>query len=292
MRKSCALFLIVASLAACGSDPDREVVEAFAFRPVVRRAVELCLHRFRPGDRRTRCLCAVTHDQRWCRPDAGAPPDSGGNDGASPPDAGTAPDAAAIVDAGPPDAGEQADATAGSDAGNIPACGNTVLDPGEACDPPNFTTCDESCQSIPIVCGNGIVQPGENCEWATATLCNNCLQTACGGCFAALAGGGSLCLGLNAADSLACNKLVGCGTSGMATCAAGGAGALGCYCQFGDCSAGANGPCAAQFEALAHSSDPAIVSKQIADPTTPVGQVAASLKAFAGSSCGRTCAGL
>ena len=174
---------------------------------------------------------------------------------------------------------------------HIPTCGNLVLDPGEGCDPPNDTTCDRTCQPIPIVCGNGVVQPGETCEWTSTQLCQNCQQTSCGGCFANR-GGASACDGLSVADSLACNQLIGCANdNNTAFCAAGEPTALNCYCGVMGCSPGANGPCVAQFNALAHSTVPAVVEAQIADPSTPVGRVSKALSAFA-NSCGALCAGV
>jgi hypothetical protein len=173
---------------------------------------------------------------------------------------------------------------------HLETCGNLVIDPGETCDPPNETTCDDSCQSIPIVCGNGIVQPGESCDLGLTSpvICRNCQLTNCGGCFAQ-ASGGLGCTGLSSADSPACNALITCAATNMAFCAEAAIGAVGCYCSNASCSAGANGSCVSQFQALAHSSDPAVVLAQIADPSTPVGRVAKALNTFARSSCGSTC---
>jgi hypothetical protein len=49
---------------------------------------------------------------------------------------------------------------------NCGLCGNGTTDTaaGETCDPPNGTTCDTSCHTIAVVCGNSIVQPGEQCD--------------------------------------------------------------------------------------------------------------------------------
>ena len=180
---------------------------------------------------------------------------------------------------------------------HVPTCGNLVVDPGETCDPPNDVTCDRTCQTIPIGCGNGIVQPGELCDFDNPQLCLNCQQTACGSCFGAVGGGGvtgaaTVCSGLDVTDSLACSQLVACGTQNMAFCAGRLLpifGALGCYCNDSNCSGGANGPCAPEFEALAHSTDPAVVRALIGNPSTPVGKVAAALVGFLNSSCGSTC---
>lgn len=172
---------------------------------------------------------------------------------------------------------------------HMPTCGNGVIDPGETCDPPNFTTCDTTCNEIPIACGNAIQQPGEGCDVPNNTqLCQNCALTNCGACFGAMGGGAGLCTGLDRADTVACNLLVGCAATRMASCAY--SGALNCYCSDATCSAGANGQCAREFEALAHSSDPAVVRAQIADPSTPVGKVGVALTTFQlHSPCGVPC---
>jgi hypothetical protein len=172
------------------------------------------------------------------------------------------------------------------------SCGDLVVGPGEACDPPNGTSCDSNCQLIPIVCGNGIVQPGESCEWTNTQICQNCQQTSCGGCFVAVGGGKGVCDGLSAADSLACNQLVGCASYNMGWCVGVGTDATACYCGDQTCASGANGQCAAQFETLAHSTDPAVVRAQIADPSTPVGKVSKAITSFLHSSCGPICAGV
>jgi hypothetical protein len=67
----------------------------------------------------------------------------------------------------------------------IPRCGNLAIDSGETCDPPNGVTCDQQCQSIPIVCGNGIVQPGEACDPPNGSNCSQQCQIndlSCGEC--------------------------------------------------------------------------------------------------------------
>jgi hypothetical protein len=51
----------------------------------------------------------------------------------------------------------------------IPVCGDGLLD-GEACDPPDGTTCDTDC--TPIVCGNGDVEVGEECEPPSTATCD------------------------------------------------------------------------------------------------------------------------
>ena len=144
---------------------------------------------------------------------------------------------------------------------------------------------------LPLRGRNAIQQPGEGCDIPNNTqLCRNCSATNCGGCFTAVGGGAGLCLGLDRADTAACNLLVGCAAYNMASCANNGlTGALNCYCSDATCSAGANGPCVAEFEALAHSNDPTVVRTQIADSSTPVGKVGVALTKFLHSSCGVPC---
>lgn len=49
------------------------------------------------------------------------------------------------------------------------SCGNSVVEPGEVCDPPGVNGCNAGCKSFSPasetpVCGDGIIQPGEGCE--------------------------------------------------------------------------------------------------------------------------------
>lgn len=178
----------------------------------------------------------------------------------------------------------------------VPICGNLALDPGEGCDPPNDTTCDRSCQPIPIACGNGIVQGIETCDYGTTTpaICRNCQSTNCGGCFAAVGGGARVCSGLDVPDTQACSALVTCTANNMGFCA--NVTGAACYCTAAAtqppssaCAAGPDGPCVAQFQALAHSTDPAVVMAQINDPATPVGKVATAMRNFSHSPCGSPC---
>src|SRR5262245_54952488 len=47
-------------------------------------------------------------------------------------------------------------------------CGNSFVNAGETCDPPSTSTCDATCQSIPL-CGNSILDPGESCDGTIAS---------------------------------------------------------------------------------------------------------------------------
>ncbi len=172
------------------------------------------------------------------------------------------------------------------------SCGDGAVEPGEDCDPPNGTTCDSQCHAIPIVCGNGIVQPGETCEYPGTYLCQNCQLTTCGQCFSAfVTGANTVCSGLGSDDTLSCEKLVNCLATGFGRCLFTLRTSLGCYCSDDTCSQGANGPCAFEVQALAHSQDPTTVMGQISNPQTPVGRVFSVMTNFGSSSCGRSCSG-
>ncbi len=65
---------------------------------------------------------------------------------------------------------------------NVPVCGNARIETGEACDPPDGLTCDQSCQLIPT-CGNGRLDPGEQCDFAIPSplVCDStCHLATCG----------------------------------------------------------------------------------------------------------------
>jgi hypothetical protein len=50
----------------------------------------------------------------------------------------------------------------------IQACGDGVVDAGEACDPPGSValggSCSDTCTFIPVDCGNGTIEPEEQCD--------------------------------------------------------------------------------------------------------------------------------
>lgn len=74
-------------------------------------------------------------------------------------------------------------------AGTTAVCGNGIVEAGEACDPPNGTTCNASCQTIvqTPVCGNGSIEAGEQCEPPNTATCDANCQTIAG---AAVCGNG------------------------------------------------------------------------------------------------------
>jgi hypothetical protein len=55
-----------------------------------------------------------------------------------------------------------------------PMCGNSVIEPGETCDPPAAEVCSTQCLLFPD-CGNAAVEPGEECDPPMAEVCDdNC----------------------------------------------------------------------------------------------------------------------
>ena len=197
------------------------------------------------------------------------------------------------------DPGEQCDPPKSSGAAplcsqtcQIPTCGNGAIDPGETCDPPDGIVCDSNCQSIPIVCGNDIVQPGEQCDGTP--FCNQCQETTCGECFfEALAdaglGGEPACSSVTGTARTNCLNLLSCLTLDLAVCFFR-SGAFGCFCDPTTCPSAPNGQCTLQFEAVAGTTDPAVVVQQLADPTSLVSRAFAEGRAFADfPGCGELC---
>ena len=172
---------------------------------------------------------------------------------------------------------------------HIPTCGNLTIDPGETCDPPDGGTCDAHCQTIAPYCGDAMVQAGEGCDFGSPyQICQGCQVTDCGSCFQRWGISSALCTGLNVQDTISCNRLVGCMSPGIAQCAFN-SGGVGCYCSDLTCSQ-ATGPCKNQFEALAHTTDPAQVRAQMLGGG-PVGKVVSAYRNFTTSStgCDRHC---
>lgn len=200
------------------------------------------------------------------------------------------------------DPGEQCDPPKSSGAApfcsstcQIPTCGNGAIDPGETCDPPNGIVCDSNCQSIPIVCGNGIVQPGETCDFPNPAICNQCQLTSCGGCYLSAIGGDPACGSVNGTARVTCQSLLSCMAHLVGTCffQAGGGGNTACFCSDATCSAGANGSCVPEFEAVAGSSDPSVVLQQLNDPTSLLSRVQNEGREFAhDASCDMFCRSL
>ena len=166
------------------------------------------------------------------------------------------------------------------------SCGDGILDPGEQCDPPNGTTCDSVCQTL---------TPGCNCELPDGQLCVSCEYTACGECFLAslfpmnVPNGSDpiVCDTLGGADRTNCLALVNCESASLASCAVNGL--IGCYCSNSTCSAGVDGICAAEINAVAGTSDPAAVIAQLQNPLGLLAQIRNLELSFAHSACGLPC---
>ena len=181
----------------------------------------------------------------------------------------------------------------------IPTCGNTVLDPGEQCDPPDGVTCDVQCQAISIVCGDGIIQPGETCDFPTGQFCINCQLTACGSCFFQSLGPENrnpsptdfACQALSGVARTKCQALLNCMSRSFSNCVSAQPNAqrTACYCSDATCSQGANGQCAAQFQAVAGTTDPTVILGELNSPSSLLSSVRAEAARFGTSSCGSTC---
>ncbi len=172
---------------------------------------------------------------------------------------------------------------------HIPTCGNLALDPGETCDPPNDRTCDRQCQIIPNTCGNGILESGESCDAPESILCHSCQSTACGRCYSAMCRSGSICGALTGTDQVDCTRLVYCAGANAFSCPSLGA----CYCM-GDpaCAPRPGAPCRAEIEAVAHSTDPVEVVRQMGDPSTILYAVSGAASCMSFGGCGPICAGI
>jgi hypothetical protein len=180
-------------------------------------------------------------------------------------------------------------------------CGNSVIDPGEQCDPPDGVTCNSQCQTILATCGNGAVDPGETCDFPNTQFCQNCQTTTCGICFfEALndfhgpAHADRVCSLLSGIDRTNCLALLSCMSAGLGNCIRSQSQIVpqnACYCSDPTCSAGINGACVAQVNAVVGSTDLATVLAQLNSGTTLVAQIRAEATLFETSSCGSQCVG-
>jgi hypothetical protein len=164
-------------------------------------------------------------------------------------------------------------------------CGNGMGDPGEQCDPPMTWACDQQCQALPAVCGDGVPQLGESCDMPNGVLCQNCQTTACGACLANH-GGNTVCPKLIGAQRRDCGRLLECMAPRLASCTFA---LMSCYCTSIACANGADGPCAAEMEAVAQTNDRAEVMRQIADDTSLIAAIARDIQHLSGNACYQYC---
>ncbi|MEO5767417.1 MAG: hypothetical protein ABIS92_03620 [Polyangia bacterium] len=148
------------------------------------------------------------------------------------------------------------------------------------------------------VCGDGLLGPNETCE-GTGSLCRGCDMTPELQCLnshlaampgipllSGVCGTLSGTAGANCWALLSCmagGGIFACTTSGLC-----GGYAACCYCSDATCSAGLNGPCAAQYAAVAGTSDQALIHAQISDPTSVIARVSSDARlywAYAVSPC-------
>jgi len=86
-----------------------------------------------------------------------------------------------------------------------------------------------------------------------------------------------------------CQALLACLSPGFFNCLFGGSANV-CYCSDATCSNGANGSCASAYNAVAGTTDPAEVLRQLQDPATTVYRVVAEGKRLGGTAaCGMYC---
>lgn len=151
-------------------------------------------------------------------------------------------------------------------------CGNGILEPDEECDPPVVGSCDTSCRRPAMV--------PRSCGECTATFC----REEAPGC-SSLAddpGRHALCVRL-----LACVRRTNCrAITGSKTA---------CYCGAVPTTTclgvdSAAGPCRAEVEAAAESTDPSVVAIRFNNPAYATGAVF-NLLACEAESCGRVCPG-
>jgi len=174
-----------------------------------------------------------------------------------------------------------------SDSCELLTCGNGQVDPGESCDPPTTWACDERCQALPAVCGDGVIQVGESCDMPDGVLCNGCRETSCGGCFR-VHGGNTVCPALIGAQRRDCGRLLECMAPGLAACTFQSS-LINCYCSDSACSKGADGPCAAEMQAVAQANDVAEVMRQINDASSLISAIGRDVQHLSGNACYQYC---
>jgi hypothetical protein len=122
----------------------------------------------------------------------------------------------------------------------------------------------------------------------------NCVSRGsnCGSCLVGLAGGENVCASCSNDQAKSdCLALLQCiGQTNFSCLLALPGGGVGCYCSDASCSAGANGLCARQFQAIAGTTDSAEVLRQIQDPSTTIHLVLQEGQRYAGAAgCAMFC---
>jgi hypothetical protein len=167
-----------------------------------------------------------------------------------------------------------------------------------AIDATDATDTGPDAPSPPAVCGDGLVEPGEKCD-VPGRLCVDCHYTMWAQCFGfGLNSDISPCRNLAGAERARCETLLECvvrndnlSVCGSANLANGGGGdtcpkmfyspgLTGCFCSDDACTKGADGDCAAAFQAAAGSTDVAEVRRQLVTSGTVLHDVA-TFMAFA-----------
>jgi hypothetical protein len=256
------------------------------------------------NERMTRTLCIVavlgmTLDCGGGRQlvQDGAAADGGGSDArtdASPPDGY---DAGSSTDAGPADADAfasvdaMADGVADVESMDIGADGTADLAADVASDrvesSPDSSVADAAQETAPPVCGNRTVEAGETCDYGNeGEFCRMCLATCRAAC--PWPRQPDPCAQLSGDEQIDCYALLNCMARGLSLCVytvqQGVYGPQGCYCSDSTCSKGADGQCAAEFQAVTKTMEPAEVIRQLNDPTTTVAKVGEMAKRYGNSS--------
>jgi hypothetical protein len=134
-------------------------------------------------------------------------------------------------------------------------------------------------ETSPAVCGNGIVESGEECDAPDGLTCQHCKLTCCGLCLrTALYVGGTrsnACDPLSGQDRIDCYALLNCVLGPESGCP-----------QTQQTTCGTAPTCAAQFRAVAKSTDDAEIDRQLQDPSTTVFKVVADARSVNGYYCG------
>jgi hypothetical protein len=235
-------------------------------------------------------------------PDGGPRPDADGAsvdrtpDGTDAVEAGGAdhPVDAAPGDTGPGDAvdGAPPDAPVES-VGDVPT--EAAVDVADATVDSKDAAGDGVVEAPAPVCGDRIIETGEQCDIGVnkvfgtkGEFCRDCRTTCLGSC--PWNHTPDTCAPLSGDDRLSCLALLDCMAYNLSFCVyvfqpgVTVPGPSNCYCSDSTCSKGADGMCAAEFNAVAKTTDPNEVLLQLADPTSTVAGVAAMAKRYGSSS--------